>query len=100
MKRSDQRSRTVGMLVGTIALGTAARAHAEQFTLLDFTYEATTANTHDAHYDVKSPMYPLPQPDNWKAPIDYTLGTIYIEQDVLTKPSAEETQVDCCFLTG
>jgi hypothetical protein len=42
----------------------------------------------------------LTQPDSWKTPIDYTQGTIYIEQDVLTKPSAEETQVDICFLTG
>jgi hypothetical protein len=77
-----------------------ALARAEQFTMFDFTYEARRDNTHDAHYDVKPPQYTLTQPDNWTAPIDYTKGTVYIEQDVLTKPSEEETQVDICFLTA
>ncbi len=83
---------------GTLALVAAApSARAEQFTFFDFTYEATTANTHDAHYDVRTG---LTQPNSWKTPIDYTAGTIYIEQEVMTKPSKEPTQVDVCFLTG
>jgi hypothetical protein len=85
-----------GAIVAVAGLA-APSARADQFTFFDFTYEATTANTHDAHYDVRTG---LTQPSSWKTPIDYTAGTIYIEQEVLTKPSMEPTQVDVCFLTG
>jgi hypothetical protein len=87
-------------VVVTAMLMAPALARADQFTMFDFTYEARRDNTHDAHYDVRAPMYTLTQPDNWTSPIDYTKGTVYIEQDVLTKPSEEETQVDICFLTA
>ena len=68
---SSKRSLTaVAVAGGVLTLGWVKQAQAEQFTFFDFTYEATTQNTNDAHYDVKSPAYPLPQPDNWKSPID------------------------------
>ena len=74
-------------------------ARAEPFTFFNIEYEATTQNTSDAHFDVRSPQYMLTQPNNWRAPIDYTQGTVYIEQDVLTKPSQLDTQVDICFIS-
>jgi MYXO-CTERM domain-containing protein len=95
-------SRGLVMLAGgTMTMSLAAPAHAEQFTFFDFVYEATTANTHDAHFDVRSTAeHMLTQPDSWTAPIDYTAGTVYIYQEVMTKPSMMETQLDICFLTG
>lgn len=90
----------VALATALTSLLAPAIARADQFTMFDFTYEATRTNTRDAHYDVRPPMHMLTQPDNWTAPIDYTKGTVYIEQDVLTKPSMEETQVDICFLTA
>src|SRR6185436_14761410 len=95
-------SRGLVMLAGgTMAMSLAGPARAEQFTFFDFVYEATTANTHDAHFDVRSTAeHMLTQPDSWTAPIDYTAGTVYIYQEVMTKPSMMETQLDICFLTG
>jgi MYXO-CTERM domain-containing protein len=86
---------------GTMVMSLAGSARAEQFTFFDFVYEATTANTHDAHFDVRSTAeHMLTQPNSWTAPIDYTAGTVYIYQEVMTKPSMMETQLDICFLTG
>jgi hypothetical protein len=72
-----------------------ALAHAQsQMVAIDVTYEANSMTTHDAHYDVK-PM--ANQPANWRSPIDYSAGTVYIYLDVMTKPSALDTMIDVCF---
>jgi hypothetical protein len=96
--RSIRRDVLAG-LGAVLVLGVPARASAEQFTFFNFEYEATLQNTRDAHYDVRpSEQVPFTQPDSWRAPIDYTQGTVYIEQEVITKPSQLDTQVDICFL--
>ncbi len=95
------RGSALAVVSAALALGAPARAGAEQFTFFNFEYEATLQNTNDAHYDVRpSAQVPFTQPDSWRAPIDYTQGTVYIEQDVLTKPSQLDTQVDICFING
>jgi hypothetical protein len=72
-----------------------ALAHAQaQMVAIDVTYEANSTTTHDAHYDVK-PM--ADQPANWRSPVDYAGGTVYIYLDVMTKPSNLDTMIDVCF---
>src|SRR5439155_26865598 len=34
---------------------------------------------------------------SWKTPIDYHAGTVYIHQEVMTKPSNLPTMIDICF---
>jgi hypothetical protein len=97
---SHVHGRMVAGVVGILMAIAAPRlARAEQFTFFNFEYEATVQNTEDAHYNVRPPAYMFTQPNSWKAPIDYTQGTVYIEQDVLTKPSMLDTQVDICFIS-
>jgi hypothetical protein len=95
-----RRSGLAAALASTALLGLGGRAQAEQFTMFDITFTATAQNTHDAHFDVKPPMYMFTQPDNWTSPIDYTKGMVYIELESIEKPSAEPTQIDICFLTS
>jgi MYXO-CTERM domain-containing protein len=72
-----------------------ALAHAQaQMVAIDVTYEANSMTTHEAHYDVK-PM--ANQPANWRSPVDYAGGTVYIYLEVMTKPSALDTMIDVCF---
>jgi hypothetical protein len=87
-----------GVLLASAAVAV-PEARAEQFTFFDFEYEATVQNTQDAHYNVRPPQYTFTQPNSWRAPIDYTQGTVHIEQEVLTKPSQLDTQVDICFIS-
>ncbi|HKP59676.1 MAG TPA: hypothetical protein VJV78_23295 [Polyangiales bacterium] len=84
------------LLVCSCLLLTAAprRAHAEQFVLLDLTYEATSANTSDSHFPAK-PADGIPQ--NLRSPIDYASGTAYVRFEVLSKPSAVKTLYNICF---
>jgi len=72
----------------------AGAARAQQIVAFDLTYTASTTTTHGAHFDVK-PM--ADQPANWVSPINYSAGTVYIHQEVMTKPSAQDTMVDICF---
>ena len=90
----------VAVAGGVVLFGSSAVGRAEQFTFFNFEYEATTQNTQDAHYNARAPQYTFTQPDSWRSPIDYTQGTVYIEQDVLTKPSDLDTQVDICFVSA
>jgi hypothetical protein len=71
-----------------------SRARAEQFVLIDLTYEATSANTTDSHF----PGPPAANiPKNLKSPIDYASGTAYVRFEVLSKPSAAKTLYNICF---
>jgi hypothetical protein len=99
MSRTSPFRRVVAVAGGIVALGSSASGRAEQFTFFNFEYEATTQNTQDAHYNARPPQHVFTQPDSWRAPIDYTQGTVYIEQDVLAKPSNLDTQVDICFIS-
>jgi hypothetical protein len=76
------------------AVVAAPRAHAEQFVLIDLTYEATAQNTMDSHF-VGTPATNIPK--NLKSPIDYASGTAYVRFEVLTKPSAAKTLYNICF---
>jgi MYXO-CTERM domain-containing protein len=82
------------LLTAALLLAPAAAWAQPQLVAIDVTYEASTTTTHDAHYDVKPAA---DQPANWKSPIDYTAGMVYIHQEVMTKPSMLETQIDVCF---
>ncbi|HKU41602.1 MAG TPA: hypothetical protein VJR89_25770 [Polyangiales bacterium] len=69
-------------------------ARAEQFLLLDLTYEATAQNTSDSHY----PAMPAAGiPTNWRSPINYANGTAYVRFEVLSAPSATKTLYNICF---
>jgi hypothetical protein len=77
-----------------LAMLISAPARAQQVIVFDVTYTASTQTTQDAHYDVPPPAN---LPDNWVSPIDYAHGTVYIHQEVATKPSNKATMVDVCF---
>ncbi|HEX3698324.1 MAG TPA: hypothetical protein VH374_23330 [Polyangia bacterium] len=72
----------------------AGAAQAQQIVAFDVTYTASTTTTKDAHFDVKPRA---DQPADWTSPINYSTGTVYIHQEVTSKPSAQDTMVDICF---
>jgi hypothetical protein len=81
-----------GLLLAAAAVAVPARA--DQVVLIDLTYEATAQNTTDSHF----PGMPAANvPKNLKSPIDYSMGTVYLRFEVLTKPSAAETLYNVCF---
>jgi len=69
----------VALAAGWTALPVQAQ---EQFVLLDVEYTATAQNTMDSHYRVK-PKAGIP--GNWRAPVNYANGTVYVELEVLEK---------------
>ncbi|MEY4581025.1 MAG: hypothetical protein RL701_5728 [Pseudomonadota bacterium] len=81
-------------LLTVCAAGSALPVHAQQFVLIDTTYTATTANTNDSHYPVDARA---DIPANWKTPVDYANGKVYVELDILEKPSAVPTLYNICF---
>jgi hypothetical protein len=81
-----------GLLLTAAAVSSHARA--EQFVLIDLTYEATAANTMDSHFP-GTPAVGIPT--NLKSPIDYASGTAYVRFEVLSKPSAAKTLYNICF---
>jgi hypothetical protein len=81
-----------GLLLTAAAVS--SRAHAEQFVLLDLTYEATAANTTDSLFPGTPPTN---VPKNLKSPIDYASGTAHVRFEVLSKPSAAKTLYNICF---
>lgn len=74
----------------------AATAHAQQFVLIDAEYTATADNTDDSHYRVE-PEASIPE--DWRAPVDYASGKIYVSLDILEKPSDAPTLYNICFET-
>lgn len=84
------------LLVLGLGLATPAFA-ADQLVAFDIVYTATEAGNIPGekwHYLVK----PSPsEPASWTTPVDYSKGTIYIHQEVMTKPSARPTQITICF---
>ncbi|HEY2902114.1 MAG TPA: hypothetical protein VGL59_16145, partial [Polyangia bacterium] len=79
------------LLVVCLAAGA---AQAQQIVAFDVTYTASTTTTKDAHFDVKPRA---DQPADWASPINYSTGTVYIHQEVTSKPSVQDTMVDICF---
>ena len=72
-----------------------ARANNHQIVVVDETYTATSANTSDSHYVLPARAG---TPSNWRSPINYADGTVYVRLDVLSKPSAAATDNTICFV--
>jgi MYXO-CTERM domain-containing protein len=90
-------SNWIAFALSAAAMAAPAAAQAQQLLVFDEMYEAQQ-NEPGApgafHHRVK----PLAtQPANWQAPIDYSKGTVYIHQEVMTKPSKRPTIIDICF---
>jgi len=66
----------------------------DQFVLVDMTFTATAQNTMLSQYALK----PLAgAPANWRSPVDYASGSIYVRFEVMEKPSARSTLCNVCF---
>ncbi len=70
-----------------------ATASAEQFVVVDETYEHT-ADMPDSHYRVDPPAG---TPKDWRSPIDYASGTAHMHMEVFTKPTDTPTRFQACF---
>jgi hypothetical protein len=68
--------------------------HAQQLLLVDATYTATAQNTSSSHYRI---MPLAGTPTNWRAPVDYAAGTMFVRMEVIEKPSDRKTLVTICF---
>jgi hypothetical protein len=66
---------------------------AQQLTIVDETYTHSAETTTDSHYRIRLAATPA----NWAAPVDYAHGTLHVQMQVLTKPSAEPTIWNYCF---
>jgi hypothetical protein len=80
------------LLLSAAAVSVPARA--DQFVLIDLTYEANAQNTMDSHF-FGTPAANIPK--NLKSPVDYSTGTAYVRFEVLAKPSAAKTLYNICF---
>jgi hypothetical protein len=83
-----------GLMVASLTLSSPL-AHAVQLTIVDVTYTHGADNTSDSHYFV-TPAGSIPS--NWRAPIDYASGSLHMHVEVMTKPSAERTVWNFCFI--
>jgi MYXO-CTERM domain-containing protein len=83
-------------LIGT-GMSAAPAVAQQQLVAFDIVYTATeNGNIPGEKFHWK--VLPSPsEPASWTTPIDYSKGTIYIHQEVMTKPSARSTQVTICF---
>ena len=72
-----------------------ALASADQFVAVDVTYTHSADTTKDSHYFVKPSAA---TPSNWRAPVNYAGGSVYMHLEVLTKPSNEPTVWVICFI--
>jgi MYXO-CTERM domain-containing protein len=84
-------------LLGLLAVPATAMAQ-QQLVSFDIVYTAEfydgTVKGENYHHLVK----PAPtEPASWTTPVDYSKGTVYIHQEVMTKPSARDTIITICF---
>lgn len=87
--------RRAGAFAAALSLSSlwSAAALAEQFVVVDATYEHTP-DMPDSHYRVD----PLPgTPADWRSPIDYASGTAHMHLEVYTKPTDTPTKFQACF---
>jgi hypothetical protein len=70
-------------------------ASAEQFVAVDVTYTHSAETTKDSHYFVKPSAA---TPSNWRSPVNYAGGSVYMHFEVYTKPSNEPTVWVICFI--
>jgi hypothetical protein len=88
------RSFGLSLLLGSALVLRVLPASAAQFVLLDTTY-TQTIDCPNSHCAVK--VAPG-TPSNWKSPVDYSTGTVYLRHEVLTKPSDLETFAELAIL--
>jgi len=72
----------------------ASLARAEQVTVTNVSYTHSAETTSDSHYRV-API--AGSPSNWKAPVDYSQGSVHVLLEVKTKPTAKDTKFQICF---
>ncbi len=85
MKRS---SLGIGILIAALP----CVAHAQQFTIVDQTYEHKYEE--GSHHRVKPTAE---TPSNWKVPVDYTKGTVYGHMEILSRPSTDKVAFVICM---
>jgi uncharacterized membrane protein YgcG len=83
--------------LGALAvLGVARSARAEQFVLLDATFDytwddAVNSKPSKSHYYVNDENFLNgARPKNWQSPIDYRNGTVHVRAEVLKKPAGDQ----------
>jgi hypothetical protein len=90
-------SRAIGAALGAFAASVAYEAHAEQFILIDATFDYTwddamNAKPDKSHYYVnESNFLNKNRPTNWLSPIDYRNGTLHVRTEVFKKPPGDQT---------
>jgi hypothetical protein len=77
----------------SVASLTSAVARADQFVVVDSTWEHTP-DLADSHYRV-TPLGGTPA--NWKSPVDYASGMAHVHLVVTTKPTDQPTKFQVCF---
>jgi hypothetical protein len=88
--------RRLPVVATLLSLGfSSALASADQFVAVDVTYTHSADTTKDSHYFVKPSAA---TPPNWRAPVNYAGGSVYMHFEVYTKPSSEPTVWVICFI--
>jgi uncharacterized protein (TIGR03382 family) len=85
-------------LLGLLAPPAIALAQPPQLVAFDVVYTAekydgTVKGENFHHLVLPSPT----EPASWTSPVDYSKGTVYFHQEVMTKPSARPTWITVCF---
>jgi hypothetical protein len=94
MRMTSRRCWPIAATILALALSSSP-ASAEQFVAVDVTYTHSPETTKDSHYFVTPSAA---TPPNWKAPVNYAGGSVYMHFEVYSKPSNEGTQWVICFI--
>jgi MYXO-CTERM domain-containing protein len=90
---TKHRASLAGCIVALTGVFAAGAAHADQFVVLDETWDHTP-DMPDSHYRVD----PTPEtPDDWVNGTDYSDGSAWVYLEVQTKPTDQETKFQVCF---
>jgi hypothetical protein len=91
-----QRNAAVFLVGASAFFGFARSARAEQFVLIDATFDYTWDDAMNAkpslsHFYVNEKNFLNPQrPKDWLSPVDYRNGTLHVRTEVLKKPAGEQ----------
>src|SRR4051794_14158233 len=80
------------LMLVVCALGLPATARAQQFRLVDITYEHLAS--YNSHYRIKNSAE---TPANWTSPIDYTKGRVYGHIEFIQRPSTTQAMFGICM---
>jgi hypothetical protein len=87
----------ISVSAAALALCFAARARADQFILIDATFDYTwddamNAKPDKSHYYVNEGNFlNKNRPTNWQSPVDYRNGTLHVRAEVFKKPPGTQT---------